>query len=132
MGAPADGGEPARAPARPRLLLMEDDPCLRRMLAWEFEELGYEVRATSCCAEARVAAADMTFTHTLLDVDLPDGDGIALAREFAAATPDTRLVLYSGAHGAFNGVSPPATVLACVAKPVSAEHLDRLLRGQTG
>ena len=68
-----------------RVLLVEDDDDLRENLAEIMSGLdGVEVRLASSVAEAREALDDTTFDIAVVDVRLPDGDGLALARELLA------------------------------------------------
>ena len=71
-----------------RILLGEDDGALRGALRELFEREGYEVAAAADAAAARsamAAGADLV----VLDVGLPDGDGVALCRAWRAAGVET-------------------------------------------
>ena len=71
-----------------RILLVEDDGALRGALRELFEREGYEVAAAANAAAARsamAAGADLV----VLDVGLPDGDGVALCRAWRAAGVET-------------------------------------------
>ena len=71
-----------------RILLVEDDGALRDALRELFEREGYEVAAAADAAAARsamAAGADLV----VLDVGLPDGDGVALCRAWRAAGVET-------------------------------------------
>ena len=71
-----------------RILLVEDDGALRGALRELFEREGYEVAAAADAAAARsamAAGADLI----VLDVGLPDGDGVALCRAWRAAGVET-------------------------------------------
>jgi DNA-binding NarL/FixJ family response regulator len=78
------------------VLVVDDDP--------EFRELAGRLLAASglvvvgeadSVAAAREAAARLEPSAVLLDVELPDGDGITLARELAALPWRPRVVLTS-------------------------------------
>lgn len=71
-----------------RILLVEDDGALRGALRELFERESYEVAAAADAAAARsamAAGADLV----VLDVGLPDGDGVALCRAWRAAGVET-------------------------------------------
>lgn len=71
-----------------RILLVEDDGALRGALRELFEREGYEVADAADAAAARsamAAGADLV----VLDVGLPDGDGVALCRAWRAAGVET-------------------------------------------
>jgi len=61
-----------------RLLLLEDEPLLRRRIAAHLEGLEAEVTQTATLAEAREALRNVGFDFALLDVNLPDGRSLTL------------------------------------------------------
>lgn len=63
------------------LLLLEDEPMLRRRMAAHLEKLGMEVTTAATLAEARQALSNLGFDFALLDVNLPDGRSLALLDE---------------------------------------------------
>lgn len=70
---------------RERLIVVEDDPVTRSMIAGYFTDHNFDVvEAGSCadCRQAMKARADLVF----IDVSLPDGDGFELAKEIQAAS----------------------------------------------
>jgi DNA-binding NarL/FixJ family response regulator len=79
----------------PRLLIVDDDRAFRRLarrlLAGSFEVVG----EAATVGEARRAVRETVPDAVLLDVRLPDGDGLSLARELAAGTDAPALVLTS-------------------------------------
>jgi DNA-binding response OmpR family regulator len=83
-------GETMTAPHGPPpgpLLIVEDEPALLRHLAEGLAGEGYTV---ACAADARRARHAFAVGHVaavVLDRMLPDGDGLALLREFRAARP---------------------------------------------
>ena len=78
--------EPSTAPARDaqrreRLIVVEDDPVTRAMIAGYFTEHNFEVAEAGSCAECRQALRRGRTDLIFIDVQLPDGDGFELARE---------------------------------------------------
>ena len=67
--------------AEERALIVEDDPITRTMLANYFSREGYQTVAASNLVQARAALAEGAMDVVLLDIMLPDGDGIEFARE---------------------------------------------------
>lgn len=65
----------------PQLLLLDDDPDIRNMVADALSHEGYEVTAVDAINAAREAAAQQDFDIFVLDVMLPDGSGLKFARE---------------------------------------------------
>src|SRR6266540_1016666 len=60
------------------LLLLEDEPLLRRRIAGQLGKLGAEITAVGTLAEARQALAGLEFDFALLDLHLPDGQSLTL------------------------------------------------------
>ena len=72
-----------------RVLIVDDSLTVRMSLVEAFEGAHLETRACGTIAEARLALARESFTLIVLDVLLPDGDGIALLGELRNV-PETR------------------------------------------
>ncbi|MCB1773160.1 MAG: response regulator [Gammaproteobacteria bacterium] len=110
-----------------RLLIVDDDTALARMLAWSFEDLGYEVLTAVDCGSARRLARAARPAHALIDCHLPDGDGHSLASELAAARPALQIVLMSADHDAGRHDAGSASgAQRFFAKPVYPAQLHRL------
>ncbi len=69
------------APNRERLLVVEDDPVTRTMIAGYFTDQGFRVEEADSVAEARRAVRRVKPELVFLDVVLPDGDGFDFAKE---------------------------------------------------
>jgi DNA-binding response OmpR family regulator len=61
-----------------RMLIVDDEAVLRKHLARLFAQRGYEVSTAGSCAEALEALDRFVVETLLLDVKLPDGDGLVL------------------------------------------------------
>ena len=79
------------------LLLVEDDAVLRDGLTELFTREGYRVVPAASVREAR-KRLDETVQAVVMDVGLPDGDGVSLCREWRSAG-ETRPVLFLTARG---------------------------------
>jgi two-component system, OmpR family, KDP operon response regulator KdpE len=64
----------------PAVLLIEDEPQMRRFLRPALESQGYRVLEAVTAAEGLVQAASYNPEIVLLDLGLPDGDGVDVAR----------------------------------------------------
>jgi len=67
-----------------RLLIAEDDPCLRDELVRGLLDLAYAVDATGNGAEALVMAVVHDFDALVLDILLPEKDGLTICRGLRA------------------------------------------------
>ena len=119
--------DPAKAAATGKLLLLiEDDPAFSQMLRWELEELGYELVVAHNCCEARAQCRSRRFPVALLDLDLPDGDGLELADELVRHCPDMKVITCSGRHHR-QTLDPQSAIHAILTKPVSITRLKQFL-----
>jgi DNA-binding NarL/FixJ family response regulator len=78
------------------VLVVDDDPAFRELAGRFLADLGLVVAAQADTAAAALALAIETRPDAaLVDVDLPDGDGITLAGALAALPWEPRVVLTS-------------------------------------
>ena len=95
----AQEGTPSRAPRRaaPTVLLLDDN---RDLLDW-LEALVIKAGVRPVLAESARQARELVEAHhpdlAVLDVMLPDGDGISLAVELVTRTPAMRVIIMAGA-----------------------------------
>jgi DNA-binding NtrC family response regulator len=62
----------------PQVLIVDDSLTVRMDLQEAFASIGLSTQACETLADARRALAEQQFSLVVLDVLLPDGDGIAL------------------------------------------------------
>lgn len=78
------------------VLVVDDDPAFRWLARRMLMAAGFGIAGeASTVATATAAALDLRPDAALVDIGLPDGDGIALARELAALPWRPRIVLTS-------------------------------------
>ena len=68
-----------------RLLLVEDEPVTAQMLAKGLREQAYAVDVAGTVRSAAALAADSDYELIVLDLGLPDGDGLSLCRQLRDA-----------------------------------------------
>jgi CheY-like chemotaxis protein len=85
------------------VLLVDDDPAFRRLARRILEALGFAVAGEAdTVASAISAAGALRPDAVLVDVGLPDGDGIALARALTTLPWRPRVLLTSSNPAAAN------------------------------
>lgn len=86
--------------APPRILIVEDHELTRRFLADNLSADGYEPLATGSLAHARQLIATELPAIAVLDLGLPDGDGLALLAELrrpgSELDPELPVLILSG------------------------------------
>jgi DNA-binding response OmpR family regulator len=65
-----------------RILLVDDDALLRRSLAFNLEQVGYDVHTAATAEDALMVTAQSRPDLVLLDIGLPDMDGLDALRRF--------------------------------------------------
>src|SRR3990170_1530728 len=76
-----------------RLLVVDDDRALRSSLERVLVQNGYEVVAAENAQEARARLEAQAFAVALLDLVLPDAEGLELLREIKATQPETEVLV---------------------------------------
>lgn len=120
--APPETPPTAETPGRFKVLMVEDDEAIRATTAEYFRALGHEVVEAGTAASALLAlGAQHDFDALLLDLNLPDMNGAALARAALQVKPSLGVVFASGAPPAPGQELPPGARL--LIKPYDASHL---------
>lgn len=90
-------GEPRPTVSRPRILLIDDQTDVRRMISEGLAEFGFQVLEARTLAEASEKAADgPPFAAIVVDVALKDGFGESFARQIRRASPESRVAIITG------------------------------------
>jgi DNA-binding NtrC family response regulator len=116
--------------SRRHILVVDDEPDIRNLLREFLADEGFEVSLAANIAEARAAHRDLPLDLILLDIWMPDGDGISLLKEWAGTgTLDPPVIMISG-HGTVE-TAVEATRLGAydfVEKPLSFAKLIVTIR----
>jgi len=67
-----------------RLLIVEDEGRIAELIQGALGRLGFAVDAVALCADARAALAVTSYDAAIVDLGLPDGDGLSLLGELRA------------------------------------------------
>ncbi|HEX4051916.1 MAG TPA: sigma-54 dependent transcriptional regulator [Steroidobacteraceae bacterium] len=113
-----------------KILVVDDEADIRRLLQEILTEEGYEVEVAADGGQARSARTRVQPDLVLLDIWMPDIDGISLLREWAADSLDGCPVVMMSGHGTVE-TAVEATRLGAVdyiEKPVSLAKLLRVVQ----
>jgi DNA-binding response OmpR family regulator len=107
-----------------RLLVVEDNEELSELLTQRLRAAGYECDLVTTAAEASAAAAVTRYAALVLDLGLPDGDGLSVLREIRQRkdpVPVLVLTARSGLRDRVNGLRSGADDY--LVKPFAFEEL---------
>lgn len=79
-----------------RALIVDDDPSMRHVFGRCLSLWGWQAEECRSIPDALAAFPKESFDLALCDVDLPDGDGIALAQALLKTKPSLVVVIVSG------------------------------------
>jgi two-component system, NtrC family, nitrogen regulation response regulator NtrX len=124
----------------PRLLVVDDEPEIRRLVCEILEDEGYQVTTAENATEARTLKDSANPHLILLDIWMPDTDGITLLKEWVAEDSLLCPVVMMSGHGsvesaveatklgAYDFLEKPlsmAKLLLIVARALEASNLQR-------
>lgn len=111
------------------ILIIDDDTATRFGFSKYLSKIEYTVKEAASLAEARKAITSKRFDAVILDLILPDGNGIDWIQELRETCPDIAIVVITGAGDI------PVAVEAMrrgadnfMTKPVNMEELEVFLR----
>jgi len=111
-----------------RVLIVEDEPQILRTLAIVVRASGYDVTTAATAAEALALAAAQPPDLVILDLGLPDEDGVAVIRGLRSWT-DVPIVVLSGRTGSGDKVGAlDAGADDYITKPFGTDELLARLR----
>jgi DNA-binding response OmpR family regulator len=112
------------------LLVLEDDPVLRKHLVRLLAREGFRVVSAASCAEALLQLAQTRFDIILLDVMLPDGSGLDLLAGLSQAErPLHALVMTAQATPENEAHARWLAVRCLLPKPLDLQDLLDAVRG---
>jgi len=125
------------------ILVVDDDATFRTRLVRAFAERRYDARGAAGAAEAVALAREDSPELAVVDLRMPDGNGLDVVRDLLAIDPSTRIVVLTGYGsiatavdamrlGAVHYLSKPADadqILAAIDpnRRVEWEHIQRVL-----
>lgn len=109
-----------------RILLVDDDPMILDTARDILEDAGYTVDSAATASEALLALGKNKADVMLVDFNLPDSTGVALAVTARRLQPKLRVLLMTG-EGSIK-LEPGAPIDDYLIKPVNPAKLLELLK----
>jgi two-component system, NtrC family, nitrogen regulation response regulator NtrX len=108
-----------------QILVVDDEMGIRELLSEILSEEGYEVRLAENAGEARAVRGRVRPDLVLLDIWMPDTDGITLLREWASAGLLTMPVVMMSGHGTIDTAVQATRIGAFdfLEKPIALQKL---------
>lgn len=108
-----------------QVLLVDDEPEVRQAIADTLSGEKLIIHTADSLAAAREAIAARQFDLALLDVHLPDGNGLDLAGELSEQTPPTQTIAITGQPSLNQAMAAiRAGAADFVAKPLNIDELN--------
>ncbi len=105
----------------PRILIVDDELSVRAFFDQILSEDGYYVTAVGTARHALQMMDDRAFEAVLVDLSLPDRDGLDLVRQIRREMPHLKILATSGfLVGEMPAVAMQAGATATLAKPTTA------------
>jgi len=107
-----------------RILIVDDEPGIRTTLSRALDLEGFDVRAAQDAAEALALVAAFTPDLVLLDLCLPDHDGLWVIQQLRQTSSPPAIVMMSG-HGTVDAALEATRLgaLDFLEKPIGGERL---------
>jgi DNA-binding response OmpR family regulator len=115
------------------ILLVDDDALIRRALTLALERIGHAVLTAENGLEGARRARDAAIDLALVDIHMPDMDGLELLVQLRATAPTLPVIVMSGGDQTRDlSLLKDVTLLgaaAALAKPFSLDELYGLVAG---
>ncbi len=108
-----------------RILIIDDDDAIRRTLELHLTEKGFEVVTGEDLATGKEAWTHRHPDIVILDLKLPDGDGISLLEERLQSGSEAIVIMVTGHHDMENAIrAMKAGAYNYIHKPLNIDELD--------
>ena len=85
---------------KPKVLIVDDEAVIREFVKIYLEGIGYEVTEAADAAALKTLYGGPQPDVVLLDLKLPDADGLALLPQMKKSWPEAEVIVLTG-HGSF-------------------------------
>jgi CheY-like chemotaxis protein len=120
----------------PKILVIDDDPDVRDVTAMMLQKLGYSVLVATSAAEAVQMVSEQAPAVILMDVFMPDKNGLELAMELSQHNKAVSIILMSGRvpvqSDSIRNFTGHFGVVCSLSKPFTPEELKKSVQQALG
>jgi CheY-like chemotaxis protein len=121
--------DPEKGVSRKRILVVDDDECIRYVVLKMVSVMGYDAVGAQNGAEALRLLLGDSFDLVITDLQMPGMDGLSLARRIKDKSPKMPVLLITGdAQDALAEALKKSCVDSAVYKPFTLEDLQESMR----
>ena len=125
----ASNAKVIEAEKKANVLLVEDEPINAEMVGYMLQCMGHQVTVSYTGDDAIIRVSESAFDCVLLDINLPDINGLEVARIMKEGRPDLPIIaLTANAHRNDKEASLQAGIRYHLVKPVTFQELKNTLR----
>jgi DNA-binding response OmpR family regulator len=115
------------------VLIVDDDPDILTALHDLIEHDGFLVTEVSTCRDALAQVTTVDYVAVLLDIGLPDGDGLAVLETIQAIVPSLPVIMLTAfTLQEYRARSLSSGAFSCLTKPYNRDELLAILRRAVG
>lgn len=112
-----------------RVLFVEDTADTRDLVEFSLQQEGFQVTGVQTAEEGLTLAREKTFELILLDIGLPDKDGLELCREIRSFDGRTPILFYTAFAELLDmAEAAKAGAQGCIRKPEDTPRLAEIAR----
>lgn len=94
----------ASHPPSATVLVVDDDPDIRDLIVQQLRQAGFDVESAATLGDVRATLTARSFDVVILDLNLPDGDGVDLCREMRNAGRTEAIIMVTARDGSIDRV----------------------------
>ena len=80
----------------PNILIIDDDPQILKLLSEFIEKIGYSAETAATAEEGLAKYRGKFYEIVLLDIMLPDGDGVSILKQIQKISPGISVIMITG------------------------------------
>lgn len=116
-------------PRKAKILIVDDDEDMLETLSDILEEKGYRIATARTGKKAIKKAKEQFFNVALIDIQLPDVEGIEVLRTFREKHPTVMNIMITG-HATLQSAVEALNLgaYAYIMKPIHPDKLDKMIK----